>query len=251
MPGYESARVLRRLGAGPLADSWLVAHAEQQLVVRQDRPRAARIGLDRDGEFRVLRAAHRHGLAPEPLAWEPQRRVLVTRFLPGESWDRQDGGVPADPWRRLGALLRRVHALAPGGLPRFRPAMVLEDYARAAGTRDARAMARDLAGRSEGLYHEAPWVLCHHDPHLGNVIGEPGVLIDWEYAALGHPLFDLAFVIEYHGLDDAAGSALLAGWAGPSPAVSLDKLEDFREFVAGINDLWALAVNSGDEQPGD
>jgi thiamine kinase-like enzyme len=87
-------------------------------------------------------------------------------------------------------------------------------------------------------------VLCHHDPHLGNVIGEPGVLIDWEYAALGHPLFDLAFVIEYHALDGQAESALLAGWAGEDPPVSLQPLGDFRELVAGVNDLWLRAIDA-------
>jgi aminoglycoside phosphotransferase (APT) family kinase protein len=246
IPGFEPVRVLRRLGAGPVADSWLVGHGQQRLVVRQDRPCAARIGLDRDQEFRALREAHRHGLAPEPLLLDSDPDILLTRFVPGEAWLDRDGATRAGVWARFGALLRRVHGLAPGTVPRFEAADVFEGYARAAGSAEARALAQDLAARAKGLYRDAPWVLCHHDPHLGNVIGEPGVLIDWEYAALGHPLFDLAFVIEYHALDGQAESALLAGWAGEDPPVSLRPLGDFRAFVAGVNDLWVLAIDACD-----
>lgn len=241
--GFETARPLRRLAAGPVADSWLVAHEGRQLVLRKDRPCAARIGLDRDREFRILQAMHGHGLAPEPLAWDRQSRVLVTTFVPGAPWGDHPGLT--DPWSRLGALLRRLHTLRPDGVPRFQPATVLEGYGEAAGTPEARALGEELAGRAAPLYRDAPWVLCHHDPHLGNVIGDPGVFIDWEYAALGHPLFDLAFVIEYHALDERSKASLLTGWSGETPPVPLQELDDFRAFVADVNALWAMAVSDG------
>ena len=246
VPGLEAARVVRRLGTGPVADGWLLEQEKQQWVLRRDRSCAQRIGLDRERELRALEAAHPHGLAPEPWVVTVDPAIRITRFVPGVTWqERANAGHPGI-WSRLGGLLRRVHDLAPNAVPRFQPAEVFGAYAQAAGTAEARALARDLVARAEPLYRDAPWVLCHHDPHLGNVIGEPGVLIDWEYAALGHPLFDLAFVMEYHGLDATAQSALVAGWAVDDAPVSPQALGDFGALVAGVNRLWSLAIDTCD-----
>ncbi len=246
IPALEAARVVRRLGTGPVADSWVLEQEEQQWVLRRDRPCAQQIGLDRERELRALEAAHRHCLAPEPRVMTGNPAIRITRFVPGDTWqERADAGYPG-LWSRLGGLLRQVHTLSPETVPRFRPAEVFGAYGEAAGTSEARALARDLVACADPLYRDAPWVLCHHDPHLGNVIGEPGVLIDWEYAALGHPLFDLAFVIEYHGLDATAQSALVAGWAGDDAPVSPRALGDFRALVAGVNRLWSLAIDACD-----
>ena len=213
IPGYESARVLRRLGSGPVSDSWLLGHEGGALVLRRDRPCAARIGLDREREFRVLQVAHGAGVGPEPLRVDVAEGLLLTRFVPGGAWqDREASGDP-ETWAGMGALLRTVHALAPRSVSRFDPGRVFHDYARAAGNSESVALARELTIIAQDLYCDAPWVLCHHDAHLGNVVGAPGVLIDWEYAALGHPLFDLAGTIEHHGLAGDAFEAFVTGWA--------------------------------------
>ena len=246
IPGFEAARLVRRLGAGPVADSWLLEHEERQLVLRRDRPCARQIGLDRERELRALEAAYPHGLAPEPRVVTVDPAIRITRFVPGVTWQEQAETGHPGIWSRLGGLLRRVHALAPDTVARFQPAEVFGAYAQAAGTPEARALAGELIACANPLYRDAPWVLCHHDPHLGNVIGDPGVLIDWEYAALGHPLFDLAVVIEYHGLDATAQSALEAGWVGDDAPVRLQALGDFRALVAGVNRLWSLAIDACD-----
>lgn len=247
LPGFESATVIRRLGAGPVADSWLMAFEGAEVVLRKDRSCAARLGLDRAREFRVLEAAHGRGLGPEPLAADPERGLLLTRYLAGTTWvtRRETGGVT--PWDRLGALLRRVHALAPTSVPRFDPVAIVQRYARVAATPEAQVLAAEAAALAERLYRGAPWVLCHHDPHLGNVVGEPGVLIDWEYAALGHPLFDLAVTIDHHDLDRRAMDALLTAWAGSAPRVTLEALDEFLELVSRVNALWSLAIRRAAE----
>jgi thiamine kinase-like enzyme len=76
-------------------------------------------------------------------------------------------------------------------------------------------------------------VLCHHDVHGGNIVIDPALrlwLVDWEYAGLGDPAFDLASFASQHGLSlgesrllhasyvEAGGEVpwprlVLAGWA--------------------------------------
>jgi thiamine kinase len=235
----RGARVLETLVAGPVSDSWLLERDGERFTLRLDRPLAARLGLDRAAEWRFLEQAAGAGLGPEPLARGD--RLLVTRYLPGEPW-----GVRDAPWFALGQLLRRVHETpAPQG-KRFDLSAISARYAACAGGAEAARLAgrvRELAGP---LYADSPGRLCHHDAHLGNVVGaaEPR-LIDWEYAALGQPLFDLAVVIRHHGLDEDDTAALVAGWAGDAPPTDPERLAAYLDLYDVLVRLWALAVEPG------
>jgi len=243
-PALAGCTVAERLVCGPVADSWRLRRGEEALVLRRDRPLARGLGLDRAAEWAHLLAAHRAGLAPEPLWCDPPRGLLLTRYLPGADWARPDPDAAA--CAALGALLRRVHETpAPRGKPFDLPA-IAGRYAAAADTSAARALADEVTTRAEPLYRDAPWRLCHHDAHFGNVVGDEAPrLIDWEYAALGQPLFDLAVVAGHHGLDERRTAALVEGWADGAPPDNLERLSAYRSLYEALARLWVLAVESG------
>ena len=59
--------------------------------------------------------------------------------------------------------------------------------------------------------------LCHNDVHHLNIVGSAPVrLIDWEYAGVGEPLFDLASVCVYHRYRKPQRERLLTAYAAPS-----------------------------------
>ncbi len=190
------------------------------------------------------------GVAPVPrwLAIDESRDRLprafaVMRRLPGQALRVRFGAEDADRlFRDMGALLKRLHALA---MPAH--GYLLEgEVARAFDTnaermavafeakyRDFRAWGGDgaLCGRIEAFVAErsaamaecgAP-VLCHNDFHPGNVLVEAGAdgvwrlsgLIDFENAVAGDPLFDLAKALDYTAHECAAGRAPLAEGYGP------------------------------------
>ncbi len=240
VPALAGSRPVRRLVSGPVADAWLLDRDGEKLVLRRDRPLARRMGLDRAAEWRHLHLAWRARLGPEPLYHETDAGVLLTGYLPGADWSDASVRGP-EQVQALGALLRRVHQARCVGGKRFDLPAIAAGYARAAGSREAADLARRVTHLAGPLYESAPWCLCHHDAHLANVIGQAAPrLLDWEYAALGHPLFDLAVVIRFHDLDDAAAGDLLAGWGGD--ATSLDAFCTLYDVVA---QLWRLAVTSG------
>jgi thiamine kinase-like enzyme len=59
--------------------------------------------------------------------------------------------------------------------------------------------------------------LCHNDLLPANILddGNELWLVDWEYAGIGNPLFDLAGVSSNARLSDEAEAALLEAYAGP------------------------------------
>jgi hypothetical protein len=59
-----------------------------------------------------------------------------------------------------------------------------------------------------------PWVYCHNDLVTANCFlqGNSGQFIDWEYADLHNPWFDLAAIVYYFNLDDDQSRTLLAAY---------------------------------------
>jgi aminoglycoside phosphotransferase (APT) family kinase protein len=69
--------------------------------------------------------------------------------------------------------------------------------------------ARDDQSFSTG----APLALLHGDPGPGNVLWAPGpVLIDWEYARLGDPADEIAYVFDQNGLSPGQRAAFWRGY---------------------------------------
>lgn len=243
VPLLRGGRVVRRLSAGISADSWLVDAPTARCVVRVDRPLAARLGLDRSREWDILYAAHAAGLAPRPLARDADQGILVTGWLDADAWKPASLRQPAR-LERLGRLLRAVHGL-PGIGARFDPVAVAQRYARATGEPGLGAAVDEVARLSQDLYPSTGWALCHHDPHAGNLLGlDPTVLIDWEYAAHGQPLFDLAAVIRYHRLGAGRADILLDAWAGGEAAPCRDRMDAFCRLYDALTVLWEKAVTN-------
>lgn len=239
--------VLRLIHRAATKRSYLVERRRERLVLRVDEPLAGAWRLDRHAEVRVLRAAATAGVGPELIASNLRApAVLLLRYLPGRAWQ------PADlcETKRLGqlaGLLRRVHAIRITGRPLDLPAVAMR-YAERSGN----AMARRLAGQVATLLR-APGglvaadgpdaALCHHDPIAANIIGlRSPQLIDWEYAAGGDPLFDLAAVIRHHRLPARASRSFLAAYFGGVMAIPSERLAAQRAIYDRILMLWLWAL---------
>jgi len=81
--------------------------------------------------------------------------------------------------------------------------------------------------------------LCHNDVHHLNVVGGENLrLIDWEYAGVGEPLFDLASACVYHRYGRSQRERLLSTYGAPSDTISWQRLELACWLFDYIRDLW-------------
>jgi thiamine kinase-like enzyme len=194
--------------------AWRVTSPEgTRRFVRLASAAAADVGADLRAEAGALRQVAAAGLAPAVVHCDPAARLLVTEWVEGVCGD--DAGLERDTVITLVAqALHRLHTLKPvagGRLVSFsRQAQQLQ-----AGLPVA-AVAPELITVARGVFEalEAtvpPRVLCHHDVHARNMVIDPSRrlwLVDWEYAGLGDPVFDLASFASQHALS-LAGSRLL------------------------------------------
>src|SRR5207247_8277664 len=190
------------------------------------------LGIDREHEREAALLAATLGIGPEVVRFT--EGLLITRFVEGEIGR-------ADP-ATVGVLLRALHA-GPPLSGRFDPFRVVEIYAATAAAHgvavpEAYERAHEVAGRIERTRSGAPVVSCHNDLLAANFIddGQRLWIVDWEYAGMGDPYFDLANFAVNNGLDDEGQRTLLDAYGGGDPAalVLMRFMSDFREAMWGI-----------------
>jgi thiamine kinase-like enzyme len=252
----EVVAVALDLGAGRIYDvepikhgltnrSWLVSTDADRFVVRiSDAGAAEQLQIDRNSEAVVLQHVARAGIGPQILRCDPARGVLVTRYL-GATWTEQDTQSDENIFR-LAGVLRRLHSLdVPAGVRAVDLAATVDGYIRTlleCGTHNGLASPalRDCADETASQLRQgsAPR-LCHNDVHHLNIVGSAPVrLIDWEYAGVGEPLFDLASVCVYHHYRKPQRERLLTAYGEPSSAITWQRLELACWLFDYIRDLW-------------
>jgi thiamine kinase-like enzyme len=198
------------------------------------------LGISREAEHLAAEAAARLGIGPRVSVAEPD--CMVTRFL---------GARPVDAHTALASLARALRCFHDCGatLPvRFWVPDLLDRYAQTMTERGRElppeyADAQDLVGRIEAVLPLTDPVPCHNDLLPGNLlyVDLRVVLVDWEYAGMGHRLFDLGNLAVNNDLDPAAEDRLLEAYYGgpPSPARTaalklMRLMSDAREAAWGV-----------------
>jgi thiamine kinase-like enzyme len=235
---------LERIGGGITNDNFVVRAGGQIYVARlcEERPL---LGIDRRNEAACQAAAASLGIAPAIVYHEPG--LLVTRCVEGRTLttgDIHDSCCLA----LVAALLRRLHQ--PSHRPNiavlsFCPFQAVRSYAGSAARLGAELPADidELLQDAQNLSRRiAPFrpVLCHNDLLPANLIDEGGRiwLVDWEYAGIGHPLFDLANLSANAALDGDEEVDLLAAYRGRVEPRDLDELRVFRAASLLREALW-------------
>jgi thiamine kinase-like enzyme len=216
-------------------------------VVRIPGKDTALLGIDRGAEWEATRAAAAAGIGPEPVAFLPDRGILVTRFLDADPLP--DGALAReDVLADVVAAIRTLHAM-PAIPSRFSPFRVVREYRRVAAERGVTippvfAEALVAADEIERVCRSRPVraVPCHNDLLSANFLYRTRrvFVVDYEYAGMGDPFFDLGNFAVNHDLPEAAQRAVLADYAGQVSEGALARLRlmgivsDFREAMWGV-----------------
>ena len=234
-PGQQVS--IEPLGGGITNRNFKVGAGGQEFVLRIGGTDTELLGIDRAAEHAASRIAAELGLGPEVVAFIEPEGYLVTRFVDGEV-----GKVDVE---RVGAALRRLHdgPALPGRFDSFRVVETYRVTAREHGVAvpSAYEAAKELADRIEHRRSGAPLRPCHNDLLNANFIDD-GVrlwLVDWEYAGMGDPFFDLGNFAVNHELTEEGEKALLAAYGSheADALVLMRFMSDFREAMWGIVQL--------------
>jgi thiamine kinase-like enzyme len=233
------------LGGGITNHNLKVTRPDGVFVLRVAGRDTDLLGIDRSVELAATRAAETAGVGPHVVDFVEPEGWLVTGFIEGAIPPPERLREPAQ-LERVAAALRSFHrgAAIPGRFDALEVVGAYRDTAVARGATlpdafaDAHGLARRIAERRAGQEPRP----CHNDLLNANFIddGERLVIVDWEYAGMGDPFFDLANFSINHELDAEGRALLLAAYTGDASAGGLAALDlmrfmsDFREAMWGV-----------------
>jgi thiamine kinase-like enzyme len=216
------------------------------------------LGIDRRNEVVCQRAAHACGVAPEVVHHEDG--VLVSAHLDARTLTAESVRDPAF-LPRLAATLRQLHdgwdGLT-GEMLYFSAFQTVRTYARTARELKARLPVDvdellDDARRLARLVAPFVPVLCHNDLLAANILddGRRVWLVDWEYAGMGHPLFDLANASANCALPDPLERDFLEAYRGKVDPRDLRELRVIKTVSLLREALWAVIQTVASDLPFD
>jgi thiamine kinase-like enzyme len=257
VPG-EGPVEIHSLASGLVNESCRVARAGRLYSMRMA-AESRDLGLDREWECKVLGAAAAAGLAPAIEYCDPAQGILVADWVSGRTWTPEEVRQPHQI-HEMAQLLRGIHSL-----PIPQPARIMNPSAWIAHYTNALALPsigaalpstglRGAADARLALLAASPSpgpVLCHSDLHRLNVtIGTRLMLLDWEYAHVSDPYWDLAgWIANNDWTEPLAGDLLVKYLQRPAEPAEFAHLALFVWLYDYVCLLWSeLYLN---QRPGE
>src|SRR5499427_4699958 len=208
-----------------------------RFVLRQRIREGPRPGADPLREVACHRAAAAAGVAPAVLDAAPDGSWILMDYVEGGMWTPPRLQAPEG-----------LHAITPSkGLAVFDPVSIATGQAEAILERDpaAAAQVNALVAHTQQLevdcaaFAVTP-VTTHSDLNASNLIGPVPMLVDWEYAQLADPVYDLACLSVYYPGLRLQGEELL-GTAGITDANGAVRLRLHVQLFDSLYRLWEQA----------
>jgi len=243
---WSAAVTCESLAGGLTNRNYLVRDGDEQFVARLCDDRQF-LGIDRRNERLCQIAACEAGVAPEVTHFE--QGMLVSRFLNARTLADDDLQEPA-LLLRLAQIIHQIHSASDqltGELLFFCPFQTIRTYTQTA--RDHCAVLPpdidQLVEDSRKLSHRmSPFrpTLCHNDLLAANIMddGDRLWLVDWEYAGIGNPLFDLAGVSANAGLSEQLEVQLIEAYAGSVSDALLHEVRILKTASLLREAMWAV-----------
>lgn len=217
----------------------------ETFVLRVDARDTTLLGIDRACELEASRSAAAIGVGPEVIDYLPDHGALLRRYIQGTPFNVSEVRTRLS---QIGRLLRCCHQITVS-LAEFSPFRTVRSYYSVARERgvlfpENLAPALDLFERVEKelAQTETSRCLCHNDLLADNFIHDGGRirLIDWEYAGLGDPFFDLGNVAANNEFEDGDERLLLIAYSGAAAPDQLRRLRLMR-FVSDMREsMWGF-----------
>lgn len=231
------------LDGGITNRNYLASFASGEYVIRLPGKDTALLGIDRRAERMAAEQAAALEIGPELVYADEE--CVVTAYLPARP--PSPGQLGRDP-APVARALRRFHDSGLQLPNRFWIPELLADYEALVRRRGGSVPA--VFGRAQEITDRIAEALpltvpapCHDDLLPGNLLALPDriLLVDWEYAGMGHRFFDLGNLAVNNEFDEPAEERLLEAYCGETPslgrraALKLMKIvSDAREGAWGV-----------------
>lgn len=198
--------------------------------------------VDRELEVSIQKQLAQYSLAPEVLDYHLEQGWLLQPYYQAPSL-QQANLSPLVKATFLADTLSKIHRTQVD-VPAWSMAQRVEHY-----LQQLRSIDPSLASQMNEQLVPVQWllddwlsypVLCHNDLSMNHILmTEPVRVIDWEYAGIGHPLFDIASAITVNQLSGEMTLRLITEYEKRTHyQIDRQGLAQWCEFVEWLNKVW-------------
>lgn len=207
--------------------------------------------INRTHEAEAAIAAARAGVSPEVIHVDPTSGIMVTRLIDAATTMTPQGfrDTP-DAVARAGLAFRTLHHSGQRFPFRFELFAMIDSYLGLLATKDVAlpqgyhaVVAEAEAVRVALSLAPTPLVPCHCDPLCENFLdtGAKMWIVDWEYAGMNDPMWDLGDLSVEGQFDAAQDEALLTAYfGGDAPASDRGRMVIYKAMCDLLWTLWGL-----------
>lgn len=207
-----------------------------KVVLRLNTDRSYDLGINRNREYKILEQIKDYSFSNT--IYFKDDDFLISKYIPGVTSDAKH--LTDRHWVTLGSTIAQVHSAK----CRLTGKLVMTDELNRYYGLITDPSLKSLLGSVHPtllklIPHSDRITLCHNDLSPENLIitDEEIKILDWEYANLGDPLFDIAVVTEGFQLTDSQLALFLQGY---KVQVEDEKLHAYKLVYKYLDILWWL-----------
>ncbi|EAT13493.1 phosphotransferase [Bermanella marisrubri] len=238
------------LDNGLTNNNWLLHGDQQRYVIRMNAANAKALYLNREAEWHIHDLVSQEGLCPSFIYRHPSDKYWIRPFQSGLTLSHALTNETFDLEnfiRQAAVIFRKIHSMPlSSSWPRINFKERTDHYWNQLLEHHASDEQRliKLKEQLDNTFQVKPFsaVLCHMDANAKNWIIESDTsheihnisLIDWEYAAVANPMWDLAVFLDHLPLNEEQEACFLKAY-GP---ISFKALSEAKQQMQYLSQLW-------------
>ena len=236
-------KIICPLKKGLISEIYLCNFNNIKSVIRLDLEIPDWIKIQRDSEIRILDLNNNDKSEKNILYHDLEKGILIRRFIEGKKLILSK--INSDQQLELlGKAVKEIHKTnyKKDAVNNFSNA--INRYKKILKYKIQKDPILEIGFEMyEDLNHESyPKVFSHNDLTQENIIlDHEYVFIDWEYAGLNNPLFDIASIISSYSLNEQQIDSLCCGY-GEKSEVDMEILRKWVKFTYFCDYIWRICL---------
>ena len=236
-------KIIRPLKKGLISEIYLCNFNNIKSVIRLDLEIPGWLKIQRDSEIRILDLNNNEKSEKNILYHDLEKGILIRRFIEGNKFNLNK--INSDQQLELlGRAIKEIHKTnyEKDAVNNFSNS--INRYQQILKYKIQKDPILEIGFEIyQDLNHESyPKVFSHNDLTQENIIWDHEyVFIDWEYAGLNNPLFDIASIISSYSLNDQQIDSLCRGY-GKKSEVDMEILRKWVKFTYFCDYIWRICL---------
>ena len=236
-------KIICPLKKGLISEIYLCNFNNIKSVIRLDLEIPDWLKIQRDSEIRILDLNNNNKSEKNILYHDLEKGILIRRFIEGNKFNLNK--INSDQQLELlGRAIKEIHKTnyEKDAVNNFSNS--INRYKEILKYKIQKDPILEIGFEIyQDLNHESyPKVFSHNDLTQENIIWDHEyVFIDWEYAGLNNPLFDIASIIFSYSLNDQQIDSLCRGY-GKKSEVDMEILRKWVKFTYFCDYIWRICL---------